>query len=83
MAIFLKSYNYESVQTLENGKKAAICQLVDASAPGTFPVNGDGIDGKFPTVDPADTTFLPGSLFHATSTASVYVLNPNGTWDEQ
>lgn len=83
MAIFLKSYNYESVQTLVDGTKKAIVQLVDTSAPSAIPTNGAGMDGKFPSSDPADTTFLPGSSFHATSTSSVYVLNPDGQWNEQ
>lgn len=79
----LTHYDYETVVTLNDGSvKKAKVDITATSAPSTFPTTGEGMTGKFPTSDPKDTGFLPGSTIFVPATGQAFMLDPAGIWNE-
>lgn len=77
----LNHYDYETVIAYPDGTKGVRADITASDAPATFPATAEGMTGKFPTRNAADTKFLPGSTIMATKTGGVWVLNPDGDWD--
>ena len=73
---------YENVVYEGNNKYAAVVHLVAAQEPASMPLDGENVEGLFPSYDGADTTFLPGSDCLITATSKVKILNDSLGWDD-
>lgn len=78
----LNHYDYDTVVILNDGKKTVKAEITASTAPSSFPETGEGMTGKFPTKNPADTSFQPGSSILAPKTGQVWILDADGDWDE-
>lgn len=79
----LNHYDYDTVIVYNDGQtKSAKVEITASAVPDTFPVDGAGMTGKFPTSDPANTIFQPGSYIFIPVSCQVYMLDPDGQWNE-
>lgn len=73
---------FENVVYEGDNKYAAVVHLVAAQEPATMPLNGENVEGLFPSYNGADTEFLPGSDCLITGTSKVKILNDSRVWDD-
>lgn len=62
----------------KNGKKYIVANIYAASAPGSFPVDGENVDGLS-----KDHVFLASSTIYVVGNGDLYMLSPNGSWVKQ
>lgn len=79
--MFCRNFDYNPAET-KDGKLYGVGEIYVTAAPSSFPVDGTGMDGRFPAA-PEKCVFLPGSTIYATSTGQLWMRNTDGSWDEQ